>query len=304
MTHFIVNPASGGGLRAVPLINAFMERTGAPYLLKYTEGPSDAKRLARESALSGAALIVAVGGDGTVQEVLSGFMEYRERNPECAAALGILPAGSGNDAYCSIKGGKKLNSRFEERVNDCLKSVFSGDNRVIDVIKAGGEYMLNIGSAGIDAEIVKTAVRLKKVFGRFSYIAATVIKSITYKAGVMKILADGADLNAGGGKTLLAAACNGKYYGGGFVISPAARPDDGLITLCHIDGMPNIKVLALFPRVLRAVHVKMKEVHFINCRTVEIELPENGLLNLDGNLFERSSVVKFEIMPGALKVAV
>jgi len=285
MTYFIVNPTAGGGRAAARIAEIKSNMTGEFRILT-TNAPMDAKTFAEQAICEGAKKVVAVGGDGTVQEIVSGIV-----GADCT--FGVLPCGSGNDFIKSVGISANLSTA------GYLDIIRGGGIRKIDLIKLNGFCFANIGSIGIDAQIVNVAQKLKKNLRGGSYVAAALYCTMTCGPTRMKIVVDGVEYNR---DFTLAAVCNGWVYGGGFKIAPSAKNDDGYITLCLIDGMSKPAMTALFPSVMSAKHVSLKEVHFINCKNVEINFEGGQLVNLDGNLYEMCGPLKYEIMPAALEV--
>lgn len=297
MTYFIINPAAGNGktLAAVPTIKKVMEREGRPYKLLETKKPRDGTEMARRAVDEGADCVVAVGGDGTVQEVAEGLVNS-------GVPLGILPSGNGNDFAETIKilSGEKPPKSFSDMIESYLHRMLNSEPGYIDAVKMNGKlHFLNIGSVGLDAEIVVEAANFKKTFGKLSYIVSTVKNAVTYKPSRIGIVCDGAETDA---VHTLAALCNGKYYGGGFKIAPMADIRDGFITACIIKNMSKFKVLTLFPLVLFGRHTNLKEVKFINCKKASIFFDGIRNVNLDGNIYELSGPLHFEIVEKALKI--
>lgn len=296
MIYFIVNPAAGNGrtLAAVPIIERVMKRENEPYVLLETRKPYDAAEMARQAVKDGATAVVAVGGDGTIHEVAEGLVGS-------GVPLGFLPSGNGNDFVQTLKALNKENvpKGFAEKTERYLYKILNNEPVYIDTIKMDGFYFLNIGSVGIDAEIVVDAAYLKKIFGKLSYIIATVKNAFTYRPLRVRIVCDGVEVDE---KLTLACLCNGRYYGGGFKIAPAADIKDGFITACIIKKLTMLKILLLFPSVLFGRHTKLKEVSFVNCKKASIFFEGVRNVNLDGNIYKLKSPLNYEIVEKGLKI--
>ncbi|MCL2699814.1 MAG: diacylglycerol kinase family lipid kinase [Defluviitaleaceae bacterium] len=287
MTYFIVNPIAGKGRAQARTeeINAHM--TG-DFRVVMTTAPKHAKELAEQAVREGAKTVVAVGGDGTIQEVVSGLA-----GSDCA--FGVIPSGSGNDFVKSVDIDETLPTAGH------LDIIRGGNIRAIDLVKINDSCFANIGSIGIDAQIVVVADKLKKIFGKAAYVMAALWCTMTKGATPMSIKVDDALYER---KFTLVAVCNGWNYGGGFKIAPSAKNDDGQLTLCMIDGMSKPAMTVLFPRVIKGTHVTLKQVSFMDCKKAEINFEGTQLINLDGNLNHMTGPLKFEIMPTALNVLV
>ena len=287
---------------------------GAGYKIVYTDKPDDFERVAAMVG-PGAETIACVGGDGTVQEYL-GLAVGR------GVKFGVIPAGSANDlllstpaagggletAAAEVCGGagraaaKPKFKTFEEKIAYYTKKVAEGNSARVDAIAVNGcKYCLNIAGTGIDIQVLKDALPIKKYFGGAAYFFSLMKNVFTYRADSMGMTVDG---KAEAGEVLLLAVCNGAYYGGNLKIAPPARVDDGLITLCKISKMPRAKMVAIFPAVKPGRHAGFKEVSFTNCSTVKIEFQGTRTLNLDGNLIEYGSPITFSALKGAVNLII
>ena len=294
MITFIVNPAAGHGraLAAIPIVRKMMDTTGCTYTILETAAPGHAGELAKQAAAHGAKIVVSVGGDGTVQELATGLINT-------GAALAVIPCGSGNDFIHSMNPQRKLASGFEARVVQFMTLLLKNTPEAIDAVRMNDKYFFNIGSIGIDAEIVVYSARLKKTFRGAAYLLATIKNTFTYKPKRARITCDGRVIEK---DISLCAVSNGAYYGGGFNISPSADMADGEITLCVADRLSRPMFGLLFPLVLFGAHTKLKQVEYINCKRVTIEYDDKQPVNLDGNIYKLLAPLEFEIIPGGLKV--
>lgn len=293
MYHCIINPAAGrgNGLKLVSVISDFMNSHGIEFETNLTQSSQDAIKLAKKACASKSQGIIGVGGDGTIQEIATGMLEGRD---SCDIALGVISCGSGNDLKRSfdLKPGLLVS---------VLNSLLKGNTQTIDAIRANKMVCLNIANIGLDAQIVRNAQPLKKIFGRSSYVISALISILRHKNIPLTIYID-KEYKLQGYYTL-AAACNGQYYGGGIRIAPKASLADGLITLCLISPMHPLKTLTLFPLALIGKHTGLKAVRYIECRKITINSEE--ILCLDGNLYENDhniNSINFEILPGAIQI--
>jgi len=292
MIGFVVNPAAGRG-RGVNLIKeveAALRERNIGYIVKFSKYEGHAAELVKELSYDGCENIVAVGGDGTVLECAQGMYFLTDEQRE-NISLGILACGSGNDFA--------RNLNLPKNMDDALEIIIGKNTMRCDMFECNGIPGLNIACMGIDSEIAYLAGRIKKIFGKFSYIAAVIKTIFTYKSIHAKINMDGEIIE---GDFTILAMCNGKYYGGGFMIAPMADITDDLITFVYIDHLPWYKMLVLFPRVLSGGHVGLKEVHVKNCRRVEIEYNSGNVFNIDGNIVDVGHVLKFSVKHFAINI--
>jgi len=207
--------------------------------------------------------------------------------------LGVISCGSGNDWQ------RTLGHRNDAEA--CLNALISGNVRPIDIIRVNGMACVNIGNMGLDARIVQNAAKFKKFFGKNAYTVSAVISILEHKNISIKLqIDDGPVVDMG---ITLAAVCNGQYYGGNMRITPSAKIDDGLITLCLVKAMKWYKLFPLFPIMLLEKHTGLKVIQYIECKKVAITTETSFTLCLDGNLFPDTKKAEFEILPGALTVS-
>lgn len=285
---FIVNPTAGKGKarELAPLIEKKCEENKIAYELRLTAAPGDGTSIAASGAREGFERIVAVGGDGTVNEVLNGIVGT-------SSALGVIPGGSGNDFIRSIN----ENSEIETILHDNIYG------RIIksDIGKCNGKYFINVASSGFDAQVVIETINAKKIFsGSFAYIAALIKTIFSYKGSKINIKIDESEFNE---NSLLIAVANGRYYGGGMLPAPEAKINDGLFHICHIKHVGKLKMFALFPRFMKGKHGDIREVSMLIGRNVRIEANSELPVNVDGETFF-SRQISFEIIPGGINIIV
>jgi YegS/Rv2252/BmrU family lipid kinase len=284
---FILNPVAGGGkakgLRT--LIEETMDKHNREYTLKLTTKPGDGIKIAEDS--DGYDIIVAVGGDGTVNEVSRGLINIGK------GTLGIIPGGTGNDLA------KSLNISLDPK--EALETLCRGLKRDIDIGNVNGSNFLNIASVGFDAEVVINNVEIKKrIKGRISYAISVIYTLFNFKMKRIKINIDGKVLDE---EIMLLAVGNGKYYGGGMKILPKAKIDDGYFDICIISGIGKIKTLFLFPSIFKGNHVKYdKYVRIFKAKTVKIDVEDGIYLNIDGDVRYRDKEIIFTIEDKKLNI--
>lgn len=279
MNLFIVNPAAGKGRThdIVPEIEALMEKHSLPYRIETTNAPGHATEIARDYIKSNKDLrIYAVGGDGTLNEVLQGVVGSE-------ACLGAVPTGTGNDfikTFCMVKDPLKL-----------LPFLIHSEPVPVDVCKMNDRYYLNIASVGFDADVVATTQYLKHLplmKGKIAYIGGILLALIRKRNIQATFYIDDEKIEMK--SLLLSAFANGRYYGGGMIPAPDAIPDDGLLDVCLIRGMSRLRIFRFFPRFIRGVHTQMEDVTITRCRNLRMESPAPVHINADGELFESAKL--------------
>tara|TARA_R110000868_G_scaffold36635_1_gene129848 strand:- start:10177 stop:11148 length:972 start_codon:yes stop_codon:yes gene_type:complete len=305
----IVNPRSGGGRtgRGWRLINAALEAELGPVRASFTTSPSTprylpAAELTRAALKSGAQLVIAVGGDGTINEVVNGFFENGAAiNPD--AHLAILNTGTGGDFRKTFD--------FPDELEACAKRIGAGATRVIDLGRLsftsedGNEdtrYFNNIASFGLSGEVVRAVNRasLSKIFGgAFAFFWSTLKASFLYKTKPVRIVTD-----AGFDETLNVGMCaiaNGRFFGGGMMIAPAAEPDDGLFDITIMRDTTFGDMLSGGGSLRDGTHIQNPKVTTLRCRSLTATPvgPDPVLLDVDGEAPGRLPA-RYDILPAAI----
>lgn len=287
MKHlFIVNPVAGKGsaLRRIPEIKQYFGINDQEYEIRVTEYPGHAADIAKEYSLAQTLRIYSVGGDGTLNETLNGMAGS-------GSSLGTIPCGSGNDFIRSVIG--------EDIPENIIKYTVEGSERLIDYARINDKYFINIASLGFDAEVAYQTNRFKKlplISGSMAYILGILTTIAICKNHYMELRTD---TEVFSGKTLLVAAGIGRYYGGGMLALPDAEIDDGLFDVCYVEAKSRLNILRLFPKYMKGMHRKIKGVHVIRSKKVDIMLDRPVPLNRDGEIIVADKAV-FEIYPKSI----
>lgn len=285
---FIINPVAGGGKAndLISLIEEIMDKHNREYTLILTTEPKHAINVV-EKNIDHYDIFVAVGGDGTVNEVSRGLINKNK------GTLGIIPGGTGNDMA------KSLGISLEPK--EALEALCRGLKRDMDIGNANGYNFLNIASVGFDAEVVINNVRIKKIIkSGISYAISVIYTLISFKKKKIKINIDGKVLED---EIILLAVGNGRYYGGGMEILPMAKVDDGFFDICIISGLGKIKTLFLFPSIFKGNHIKYKKyVKIYKAKSVQVNIEEGIYLNIDGDVLPKQKEIKFSVEDKKLNV--
>lgn len=280
----IVNPHAGSGKTMSewkPAERLLLER-GITYTVAQTTHKQHATTLAREACAEGCRRILAVGGDGSAHEVFKGVMDY------CTSAgvspseftIGVFPIGSGNDLIRSL-GLPRDPSVILDRITS-LSTV------PLDVVRAGSDYMLNIGGTGFDSHVCE-AVNAQKEAGKRSkliYFAGLlrVIKKL--KILRLKVIADGAEVFSG--ECYSIALGNGCYSGSGMRQVPDAVFDDGLIDYMIAPKIPLLTILGQLPKLFNGKLSQRRDLLvFGKCKSLRIEPLDTAsadIYELDGEV--------------------
>jgi len=288
----IINPAAKHGetQRLVPVIEQLLQ--GMPHQTVITTHMGHAAELAREA--SGRDLVIAAGGDGTVHEVLNGLMSIEAaRRP----ALAVLPTGSGNDTRRTLG--------VPSDLTEAALVVASGERRRFDVGVCNGVYFNNSFAAGLDAKVTAKAVEYKVTKhrdGLWLYLSA-LLHVLFHDLGSFHL-----DVSFDGQPearydTLIVAVTNGPTYGGGFLITPDAIPDDGRFDVCMIDPLSLPGALIRLPAVVFGRHTRMRVVHMSRHSSVTIECDRALPAQIDGEVLLEHRY-EISMLPGAIECVV
>jgi YegS/Rv2252/BmrU family lipid kinase len=303
---FILNPAAGSGksLDILPTIAPACKDLGVDFEIHRTVSAGDAHNFVRnktKQAKQEKAPIrfFACGGDGTVNEVLNGFMGSRYSKAE----LAIIPVGSGNDFVRNLGSGQAIKD---------VKTMLLAPVKAIDVLKyelSGNKkgYALNVINMGFDAEAASKMQDYKGglIRGTAAYIAG-VSNVLTRQPSIqLEINIDGEEKISG--KMLLAGVANGAYSGGGFHGMPEAIIDDGYLDVLTVDYISRLKFVSLVSKYYAGEHLKEPKlrdiVHHFRGETVQIKAESDITLAIDGEIV-KSDILNVEVRKKAVKIAV
>lgn len=290
MEHiFIINPVAGKGKSLIweQRIRDHFRRNPASYGIEFTKAPVDATTIARKHAAEGPKRIYAVGGDGTLNEVLNGLVGTD-------SPLGVLPAGSGNDFF------RNLDTKADDTL---LARTITGGVSEVTLGQAGEDHFINVASAGIDAAVAWNADRFKGIRflpGMAAYIAGIFYTVFNYRSFPGEIRIEGVHepVTLQGG-TLLLAVANGRTYGGGMQIAPQGDIRRDTFEVYHVDPMGPLKILTLFPKLIQGKHETIPEVHRYEGRVVHLSSSIPFLVNVDGEI-RKHQAIRFSLIPRGL----
>ena len=295
---FLVNPASenGGTGRRWPEIANRATAAGLSGDALLSERPGHLTELAQRAADDGAELLVAVGGDGTVHEVVNGIAG------RTGVDLAIVPRGTGRD-FVRTYG-------IPHRLDDALRTARDGRVREVDLGlarfrswqgEAAEAYFANIASAGMSGAIAKRANETSKALGgKASYFWATFAVFARWRTSEIAV-GVGAETRRARMHDVVVA--NGRYFGGGMMICPQAEPDDGVFDVLLIGNLTKRDLLLTLPKTYRGRHLPHPKAELLRGSTVEIDADEPLPVELDGEQ-PGTTPARFELVPRALRLRV
>ena len=280
---FIINPQAGNGLvkkewakirpRAKNRLGNFSEYQ--------TRGPGDASILTKKAITSGSDLIVSVGGDGTLNEVINGFVN-QDLSINKDALLGIVPCGTGCDFIKNIL--------LPKSVDNLLDLMAARQTRLIDLgrielMDHSGQkttrFFHNVTSFGLGGEVDERVNNTTKFFGGFiSFIWATIVSVLCYEKKRISLYLDdqpGQDFN-----TWNIAVANGQYHGGGMWIAPQAVIDDGWFDITVLGDFSLLEVFMNLSKLYKGTHLKLKKVKTFRAKKISAHSNQKVLLDVDG----------------------
>jgi len=296
--ELIVNLTAGGGKpnHHLETVLKYLKENGLNFKVSITSHQGEAVELAQRAADNGAELIVSVGGDGTVNEIVNGIMKSKN-DP----SLGIIPLGWANDFIKSTD--------IPSDIIEACKILVRGKIKEIDVgIINEKIYFANICGVGFDAEVAQLANQMKskhpnlRILSAFVYVFATVKKLLSpFSYHDVKIKFDGQEIHS---KILFIAISNGKFYGGRFKITPEAILDDGLLEVCVVEEMGRLKYLMSIPKVFKGTHESIKGINFYRAKEVVIQSSVPILAQVSGEVIEGQKEFSITLLPKSLKLIV
>ncbi|MEW6566889.1 MAG: diacylglycerol kinase family protein [Chloroflexota bacterium] len=265
-----------------------------------TEYPTQATALAEQAGRDGFDIVAALGGDGTVHEVVNGLMRLpAKRRPMLAS----VPIGSGNDFSAS--------AGVAQNAEVAMERVFSGTPKPVDLglaIDGSGrrEYFSNALGIGFDAKVTFYSYHITRLQGFSMYLWAviqTIVRS--HDAPRMTLTIDDERFEQ---EVLMLTLCNGRREGGGFLVAPEALPDDGVLDFAMVEKVSRLMMFRLIPEVMKGTHGRFRQVRLGRFRNLELKSDRPLTIHMDGELYSglTSDVfeLRAEVCPEALQVIV
>ena len=295
MKHlFIVNPTAGGKDKTMEVslaVKKALRDSADEYEVYVTTAPMDAAGKIREEAKACEHLrVYACGGDGTFNECVCGAALLEN------VAVCPYPTGTGND-FCRMFGEEK--DLFRD-----LGALLRGTEQPIDLIDCNGRYSANICSVGIDARIgteVHKYSGIPLIGGATGYVVSAAVNVFKGINRPMHVRCGDYDASC---EHALIAACNGRYYGGGFNPSLNARPDDGILDIYIVPGVSLFTLARLIGQYAAGKADKYpKYIKHLRGTEIRIDFEEENVINLDGEAMYAKSV-SMKLVPHALNLIV
>ncbi len=286
----IANPAArhGEGGRRLPVLQQTLKDLGLPHEVSVTSGPEDAIHLAREGAESGYKVIVAAGGDGTMHEVANGLLLAGDGD----TLLGCVPLGNGND-FCHALG-------IPQAIDEACQLLAERPVRSIDVGRVGSRFFINTLGVGFDAQAGIESRKIPWLRGLPLYLVAIFRSLRAYSIPTITVTYDGESLTQ---PMTMIVLCNGPREGGGFLVAPGAKVDDGILEVVLARGLSRLGILRLLPEVMRGTHLDKEPVTLLRGQRLLLESPSPFPVHADGEILHRGAErLEIELLPRRLAV--
>jgi len=301
--HVILNPASSAGRtgrRQAEILAAIERHLGKAFSLFVTKRPHEATSFARKASLSGAGIIIAVGGDGTIQEVVNGLMEAGSdlaRRPQ----LGIINAGTGHGFAQSLGLPAGLDGQ--------CAAIASGTVRRVDIGRASftngrgrrlERYFVNECQAGIGGRVVeKVQTGHKKLGGSLAFGLATLTAALSYPNRPIRYSVD--DGPEDEGRFVGIVAANGSAMAGGMRLAPQATVEDGRLDIVFMHGQTLPERLRNFPKIYSGTHLGSPKFSCRRGRSLSLASAESVSFEADGEMFGHLPC-RIDVLPSALEL--
>ena len=281
----IINPISGvGSKRKIPrMLERVCEEKGCPLSVAFTEYPGHASELTRKALEEGYTCIIAVGGDGTVNEIAKTMLHSD-------AVLGIIPKGSGN--------GLARELHIPMDVKRAVDVLAKGHVSVIDACEANGRVFFCTCGVGFDAKVSESFAQ-EKHRGSLTYIKNTIEEYLNYKPEPYELIVDNQTIKE---KAFLVACGNASQYGNNAFIAPHANIKDGKMDITILSPFTPLDIAPLAIQLFTKQIDRNSKIKVMKAKNVSIIRQHSGLMHLDGDPVMAESRIDISVMSKSLRV--
>lgn len=266
---------------------AALRQEGHAISLHYGTSTGDAARLAREASEAGAELVIAAGGDGTINEVVNGLVEAGG-----GAALGVVPLGTANDFARGLGLPRELAA--------ALRLAVEGRPRTLDVAQVNGHCFINVSTGGFGAAATRAANRtVKRLLGPLAYLARGARMLVRFQPAHGVFEADGRQVYSG--RFVFFAVGNASRTGGGTPVTPLADPGDGRLDVVILCDVSRFQLLRMLPRLRAGTHMRNPYVLYMRAHQVTVTLGAPARINADGEAVEGQEF-RYSVLTNGLNV--
>ena len=279
MLDFIVNPSAGGknGKKMMKVLHQLTKRLDErqiDYAIHIGKELKSSREKTKELIKNGATDIIAVGGDGTLHEVINGFSNFERVN------LGIIPCGTGNDFARAIN--------LPKNPVEALDLIIDGTAKYTDFMQMPTVRGLNVIGTGIDVDVLKRYNKLKKKT-KFGYTSCLIKTLFNFEYSNFKAKTENGESEY---RSFIAGVCNGYRFGGGIPLCPIAKADDGKLNFIAVKEMKRLKIIGAFLKLKAGKIFKIKQTVHFEMKEISITPDKPVTVNVDGELYEN---IPFEV---------
>ena len=281
---FIINPISGTKNKSAILkqIEKRIPNYVSEYEVFYTQGPSHATDLARDAVSQNTDIVIAIGGDGTMNETATGLLHSK-------TALGIIPTGSGN--------GLSRHLGIPSNVGRALNSLKNSEPFAMDVCTVNNIPFYNVAGVGYDAKVAHDFAQ-RDSRGFATYLNSVIGLWFKYKPKKYKLIIDGEPIET---RALMVSIANGSQFGNNVFIAPQAQLDDGLMDVAILEKFPEMAIPLFTYQIFNKKLDQSKYSQMF--RASEVYIKQKGSkIHLDGEPFKLGKKLHFKVLPGALNI--
>lgn len=310
--YVIINPNSAYGKTKErwPALQQALDALPLEYGFAFTEGRGHASLLARQAFDQGARLLVSVGGEGTLFEMVNGLAGPDGRAP-LEAAFGLIPSGTGSDLARYLGVPREPTAAIARLAGDAARTLDLGIVECAPFHPAGSRppedaapvhrVFVNVAGVGFDGEVIeRVESRPKAGGGTIPYLTNLFVSLVNYRNKPMDITYDGRRLSGTFNSVI---AANGAYFGGGMFIAPHADAGDGRFDLILLGDLNKLEVIQNLPRLYKGTHITHPKVTELRAGEIRVEAGVRALVQADGELVGMSPAT-FRIVPGAVRIKV
>ncbi len=305
-THYIIlNPHAGRGRAGKRRgeLERLLQQAGIAFDLVTTHARGGATELTYQALERGYTRIVAVGGDGTINEIVNGIMGSRRRG-KSRAALAIVPLGTGSDFI------KVLDGVTPDDLTSAVQRLVTGQTRLVDVgrlkirnaFQETSRFFINGANMGVDAQVAVESLKIKRISGKMVYLLAIMRALANYKAYPMSVQFDDQQVYK---RLLFTSVANGRCQGGGFWMTPDALIDDGMLDLCMVDNLRIDQIVRYLPRLMQGTHTRIRYVTMGRGHHFMVECDAPFPVAVDGEVAATDALyAEVDVNPEAIEVIV
>ena len=284
MYNFIVNPVSGNkkAIKNMKIISQYLTERNIAFCVYPTNKKSSATKIASQLEKCGADNIIAVGGDGTLNEILNGL-----QNPK-NMRLGIIPSGTGNDFAYAL--------HISKNPRKAMKTILKSKLKQVDYLQGNGYRGVNVVGAGLDVDVLKLHNK-SKIKSKLSYVWSLIRVLFSFDFYRFRIFVDGQIL--ANSEFMLVAGCNGSRFGGGIKVSPYSQVRDGKINLVLIKKLSKKRIPFVLFKFLNGKHLNSNYAVEVLCESLRIEGAKH--LNVDGEIIS-DKPFELKVVKGGMNI--